>query len=338
MTKSRNGMIFFSIAAIFTIELFTGIFIWFFVHRRVKKLREGTLKVGEGDLDHQVEIWGRDELGSLAKSFNKMVVKVRGMVALEASYGELKKLDEMKDNLLHMVSHDLRTPMTSIVGYAYILHDRMGSLDEKDQKDYLAIIIKEGERLTRLISDLLDLQRFEAGRMELEFENLDIVEMVRESLQVFQGSVKMQDICLNQNLPDEKILVQGQYDRLLQVMSNLLSNAVKFTPQGGQITVSVDKISEDNKFESVRVSVTDNGRGIPKEFQQAIFNKFHQAHKKMRDQGEGSGLGLALVRETIECHGGRVGLESEPGQGSIFYFILQTRNQEDRNEKDINSG
>jgi signal transduction histidine kinase len=327
MAKNRTQLIVFSIVAIFTIEFLTGLFLWFYVHRRVNKFREGTIQVGEGDLDHRVEIAGDDELGQLAESFNDMVEKVKDMVDLEASYRELKKLDEMKDNLLHMVSHDLRTPMTSILGYAYIIHDTSDSIDNDTQKEYLSIMIKEGERLTRLINDLLELQRFEAGRVEMEFEDLDIIELARESIQVFQASVAMQNQELIDNLPDNKIIVHGHYDRLKQVISNYLSNSVKFTPGGGKITVSAEIISESGKPDMVKITVEDTGKGIPKNMQPMIFDKFQQAHKQMRDETEGSGLGLALVNEIVTHHNGKVGLESDLGKGSKFYFILKIKNQ-----------
>lgn len=338
MAASLNQIILFLVAGALLAMVVTVLFLWFFVHKRVARLTEATQAVGGGDLSHQVEMGGKDELGLLAQSFNDMVVKVRRMVDLEASYNELKKLDRMKDNLLHMVSHDLRTPMTSVLGYAYILHDGLENIDPKDQKEYLSIIIKEGNRLTRLISDLLDLQRFEAGRMEIEFEDLDIVSLLRDALKVFKGSVKIQELDLIEELPEEQIIVRGHYDRLSQVISNLLSNAVKFTPSGGTVTVRAEKVSENGGPESVKISVADNGKGIPKDLQQAVFNKFQQAHRAARDAAEGSGLGLALVREIIEYHGGSVGFESEAGQGSVFYFVLRTKFAEDGDEESPGSG
>jgi len=251
----------------------------------------------------------------------RKVEELKKMVELEASYRQLKQLDKMKDNFLSMVSHDLRTPMTSIKGYAAILIEKMGRMEEERQKRYLGIICRESDRLTRLINNLLDLQRFEVGKMEFDFQEVDLVNLVQESVASFQGAAYTKYIGLESALPQEEVKVRADRDRLSQVMANLLSNAIKFTHQGGRVTVGLDKVMDDGRL-LVRVAVTDTGKGIAQEMQSKVFNRFEQADRVMREHGEGSGLGLALVREIIEAHGGKVGVESAPGKGSTFYFFL----------------
>lgn len=252
----------------------------------------------------------------------RKVEELKRMVELETSYRELKKLDEMKSNFLSMVSHDLRTPMTSIQGYASILLEKRDRLEQERQTRYLTIIINESKRLIRLINDLLDLQRFEAGKMQLSFEDIDLNDIIRQSVDAFQGAAFSKHITLDNNLPESHTMIHGNTDRLSQVMANLLSNALKFTPDGGRVNVSMEKLDESGKS-AVKVSVSDNGPGIPKEKQPQLFTKFQQVEGMVRSKEQGSGLGLALVREIVEHHGGRVGVESEPGKGSVFYFVVQ---------------
>jgi signal transduction histidine kinase len=251
----------------------------------------------------------------------RQVEKLKQMVALETSYRELQRLDEMKDSLLHMVSHDLRTPMTGILGYAYMLHEGVETLDPKSQREYLSVVIKEGERLTRLINDLLDLQRFEAGRMELEMEEIDLADLLDDAARVFTITMDNQGLRFEREASAGPLTVSGHKDRLEQVIANLLSNAIKYTGPGGAVTLRAERTAADGRGE-IKVTVTDTGRGIAREFHDGVFDKFQQAQRRAAGPGEGSGLGLALVKEIIQYHRGRVGFESEPGRGSSFYFYL----------------
>jgi signal transduction histidine kinase len=261
------------------------------------------------------------------------VLALKKMVELETSYRELKHLDEMKDNFLSMVSHDLRTPMTSIKGYASILSEKIDRLDRDRQKRYLDIIITESDRLTRLISDLLDLQRFEAGKMKLDLQDTDLNPLIEQSVASFQGAAIAKNIGLEKTLPPDPVIVSADPDRLLQVIANLLSNAIKFTPERGQVHVSVTAGSHDDR-PFVSVAVADTGPGIPPDEQTKLFSKFQQVESLVRGKNQGSGLGLALVREIVEHHQGKVLVQSQPGHGSVFSFTLplQPTNQPPQGE------
>ncbi len=264
------------------------------------------------------------------------IEKMKQMVKLEAAYEELKKVDEMKDNILSMVSHDLRTPLTGILAYASLMKESIGSLDEKSQIKYLTVIVEQGERMTRLINDLLDIQRFEFEKATMEFTDINLPDLVASTVEIFKGAAEEKSIKLSSQVPSEEIMVRGNWDRLQQALTNLLSNAVKFTPKKGIIRVSIEiRTRSGNK--AARVSVTDNGPGVDKKYHASLFDKFQQGDKLIRDKAQGSGLGLALVREIIRAHDGKVGLQSEPGRGSSFYFLLPTKESTPSDHKEGNN-
>lgn len=255
----------------------------------------------------------------------RKVQELKRMVELETSYRELARLNELKDNFLSMVSHDLRTPMTSIKGYAALLYQSPEKIDAATTREYLAIIMDETDRLTRLINNILDIQRFEAGNVVLEMADIDVVRLVNESLGVFYSAATVKKITVDKQVQGKPIMIKGHRDRLLQVLANFLSNAIKFTQEGGRIKAFVERIEIDHE-PSVRVSISDTGPGIPKDKKDKMFQKFQQVEKLVRQKEEGSGLGLALAREIIDYHQGKIGVESYPGKGSVFYFILRTSN------------
>ncbi len=250
----------------------------------------------------------------------KKVEELKRMVQIETSYHELKKLDEMKDNFLSMVSHDLRTPMTGIVAYAQIIRSGLDDLGKEEQAKYLDVIIKQSKRLTRLINNLLDIQRLEAGKMTMASDPVDLKAVIRDAREAFRALAREKDVALRRETAEEDAVVIGDRDRLDQVLVNLLSNAMKFTPPGGEVTVSLALERGDRPL--ARVTVADTGPGVAEELRERLFDKFQQGDKLMRDKEQGSGLGLALVRQIVERHGGEVGVKSEPGRGSEFYFTL----------------
>jgi len=258
------------------------------------------------------------------------------MKELEATNRELERLDEMKDSFLYMVSHDLRTPMTSIQGYTEYLLQKSGQIDKERQEKCLNIILKESDRLTRLINNLLDLQRFRAGKVTMDLTDVNIADTIAHSVESFQGAAIPKKITIEKDVPEGGLIVSGNADRLAQVVANLLSNAIKFTPEGGRIKATAALVSE-GADKLVKVTVSDNGPGIPKEQQADIFQKFMQIKSSTRGKEEGSGLGLALVKEIIEYHGGKTGVQSEPGQGSSFYFTVPLKQKEDPEHEQQNT-
>jgi signal transduction histidine kinase len=215
------------------------------------------------------------------------------------------------------VTHELRTPLTSIRAFSEILHDNP-DIDSADRHRFLGLIIKESERLTRLINQVLDLAKLESGLAEWNTTAVDLNAIVGDALNSVSQLLKSHDIALSTRLAEGLPVVQGDPDRLVQVLLNLLSNAVKFCPPGeGRVGV---RVYEDGG--GVRVDVEDNGPGIRRQDQRVIFEKFRQGGDTLTQKPAGTGLGLAICRQIIEHLGGTLWVESEAGKGCVFSFRL----------------
>jgi signal transduction histidine kinase len=237
---------------------------------------------------------------------------------LRAANARLQELDKLKDDFVSTVSHELRTPLTSIRSFSEILHDNPKA-EEAQKQEFLTIIIAESERLTRLINDMLDLAKMEAGKLEWYMEDIDpgaVIEQAVAATGTLFGEEKAVELHLD--LPAHLPHVRADRDRLTQVIVNLMSNAAKFCDHPGG-NVSIAAVAEPHYL---RVSVTDNGPGIRPENQSLIFEKFQQASDTLTDKPQGTGLGLPICREIVEYFGGRIWVESRRGEGSVFSFTV----------------
>ncbi len=234
-------------------------------------------------------------------------------MAVTQDITQRKEVERLKDEFISTVSHELRTPLTSLRGFAWLMLNR--DIPAEKQREFLTIIHNEAIRLTNLINDFLDLQRMEAGRQPYNFQGVDLGQLLREAAGLFTREGEKYQMQLA--LPDSLLPVQADADHLHQVLTNLLSNAVKFSPQGGVITVGARQ-----EKTNVVVWVADQGVGIPPEAMPKLFSKFFRVENQETRQIGGTGLGLALVKEIVEAHGGRVWADSEPGVGSTFSFTL----------------
>jgi Na+/proline symporter/signal transduction histidine kinase len=243
---------------------------------------------------------------------------------LQEANERLKELDRLKDDFISTVTHELRTPLTSIRAFSEILHDNP-DLGEAERQRFLGLVIKESERLTRLINQVLDLAKLESGLAQWRSESLDLRDVVDDAVNATSALFKAKGVAIETRLvPSPPVL--GDRDRLTQVILNLLSNAVKFcTPGSGRVVV---RLAGDGRF--VRVEVEDNGVGISPEDQAVIFEKFRQVGDTMTEKPSGSGLGLAICRRIVDHLGGRLGVSSEVGRGSVFYFVLPVAAREAR--------
>ena len=239
--------------------------------------------------------------------------QVTHFIGVQSDISKRKEVERLKDELVATVSHELRTPLTSLRGFAELMLKR--NFPQEKQRDFLAIIHKESLRLTKLINDFLDLQRMESGRQEYAFEVLDLAALQREVMAVFSREDALHHFRFE--APACLPAVSADADRIRQVLSNLLSNAVKFSPNGGEIVSDLRQEGAE-----VVVRVRDPGIGIAADMQGQLFSKFFRADNHETRRIGGTGLGLALVKEIITAHGGRVWVESVDGQGSTFSFTL----------------
>ena len=244
--------------------------------------------------------------------------------ALEATTAELRRanerlreLDRLKDDFVSTVSHELRTPLTSIRSFSEILLDNP-ALEQQQRQEFLRIIVAESERLTRLINDMLDLAKIEAGKLEWHMERVNASEIAREAASALGQLFRDRSVKLEVELSDLVPATIADRDRLFQVVINLLSNAVKFSPpEAGRVTLTVE-----NDSDGITLSVGDNGPGIAPQDRNAIFERFHQVGDTLTAKPEGSGLGLAISRMIIEHFGGRTWVEDAPRGGALFRVWL----------------
>jgi len=232
--------------------------------------------------------------------------------ALAASYAELRKLEELRDNLTHMIIHDLRSPLTGVIGYLDLLkRHATPKLDARDAS-YINIAFDAAQNLNEMITSLLDTNRLESGEMPLDCDEHDVAEIVRKSVESLAGALGERKLTTSFAGEDQTAFCDIELVR--RVISNLLTNAIKFTPAKGSIIVRV--VSNEG---STEVSVADNGRGIPAEYHAKIFEKFGQLQEGAQHS---TGLGLTFCKLAIEAQGGAIDLESTPGEGSRFWFTL----------------
>jgi len=247
----------------------------------------------------------------------------RTSLELKAANEQLQELDRLKDEFISTVTHELKTPLTSVSALAEILLDTP-SIEPAQRKEFARIIVSESKRLTRLINRVLAFQKLETGTMSLDLAPVDIGILIQEATTTHAQMIAEKGIELKIELPSEPAVVAADRDRIMQVILNFVSNAVKFCPEAdGRILIRVIRSDQE-----LRVEIADNGRGIAPEDHGAIFEKFHQLRSTGRGRPRGTGLGLAIARQIIEVHGGAIGVESEPHQGATFFFTLITGEQD----------
>lgn len=307
----------------------------------VYQLAAATRAVAQGDLDRKVPIEREDEIGVLADSFNNMIDQLKASREkieawnreleasvlertreleekhdeLERAYETLKTLDKAKDDFLSLVSHELRTPLSSILLYSEMLLDGLAD-SEETRTEFLTTIVDNCKRLTRLINDVLDLSKIEAGRMRFKLDRLVFRDVLAETLNSLKPSIEAKNIRFEFNDKANGLRLWGDHDKVIQVLTNVISNAVRFTPEQGSITVSLERAEHMGL-----VTVTDTGKGIAPEDIPRVFDRFGQL-ESIDHHSHGSGLGMTISRSIIERLGGEIWIESEPDKGTSVFFTL----------------
>jgi signal transduction histidine kinase len=291
------------------------------IGRPVRSVAEGAGRIAGGELSMRLPEEGPGEVGELTRAFNEMAERLEANHdELEQQNEELRESERMKTELVSIVSHELRTPLASVLGFTALLLKR--EFDPATRRHYLGIVDAQARRLAALLEDFLDVQRIEHEGVDLASEKVDVADLLDEQAQLFAAqSPKHQ---LEVELAERPLTVRGDPGRLAQVVGNLLSNAIKYSPDGGTVELVAARSAE-----GVRIAVRDHGLGIPEDQQDRIFTKFFRG-----DAGAtgitGTGLGLAVSREIVEAHGGRIGFDSDPGRGSTFWLELPGSNGESR--------
>jgi len=238
---------------------------------------------------------------------------------LELAYAKLSELATLKSNFLANISHELRTPLTHIKGYVTLLLENDIETFTPDQQYALMTINKASERLTRLIEDLILFSTADRNSLQINNDKFNIVAMIESLIELQQSQAQAKNISLLYEHPDGQVIVNSDLQKVRWVINQLVDNAIKFTSQFGKVTVKIT--SEQNN--TVRITVTDTGLGIPKERIEEIFEPFHQLDESTTRHHGGTGLGLSLARKILAALGSNIEVSSTLGQGSTFSFLLQ---------------
>jgi signal transduction histidine kinase len=280
--------------------LLFGLYLARGIARPVSEAAEAASLVAAGDLSIRLSQKGPGEVGELTRSFNEMAERLEATRReLEEQNAQLRESERLKSDLVNTVSHELRTPLSGVLGFTKLLLSR--DFDSQTRRHYLGIVDAQARRLSELIDDFLDVRRIEEGRFERARELVDVAALLREEAQLYSQQSPKHEVAVE--IEKAPLPVIGNPDRLRQVIGNLISNAIKYSPQGGVVEVTA---GPDNG--SVRVEVHDEGMGIPGDAAASGIT--------------GTGLGLAVSRDIVESHGGRIGFTSAEGEGTTFFVEL----------------
>jgi len=237
---------------------------------------------------------------------------------LQESYDQLRALETLRDSLVHMIVHDLRSPLAGIYGFLELIREKAKGSIPAETVLYIDEALKSSRQMIQLISDVLDASKMEAGQMKLKLAGCDLVGAVKESIAGLKSLAGERTVRFSPGKNPAKVLADREL--VLRILQNLLANALKFTRDGGTIALDVEPAGD-----LVRVSVKDDGPGIAPEYRQKVFEKFAQVELRDGRQRHSTGLGLTFCKLAVEAHGGRIGVDSEEGKGSSFWFELPVK-------------
>ena len=301
MSKSNLNVVYITAAILFILSLIILLVFTKTVYFPLQKITEGANEYAAGNLEYRIDLNTRDEMGYLAGTLNYMS-------------GELNKLEEYQRNFIANVSHDFRSPLTSIKGYLEAIID--GTIPPEMYEKYLTRVISETERLTKLTQGMLTLNSLDS-KGYLSRSSFDINRVIKDTAASFEGTCGKKNINFELTFSDNIQMVYADLGKIQQVLYNLIDNAIKFTHQDSTIYIET-RI----KNEKIFVSVKDTGIGIPKDSVQKVFDRFYKSDLSRGKDKKGTGLGLAIVKEIIQAHGENIDVVSTEGVGSEFIFCL----------------
>ena len=282
----------------------------------ILKIRDVASKIATGDLTVKADENSTDELGELAKAFNHMIYSIKLNESLKSKTEKLNEINKSKSEFIAMITHELKTPLVPIQGYVdLLLREHLGKLTEK-QKERLEIVKNSSESLLNIVSDLLDVQKLELGQLKFVKKENNLKSMSEKAINTTNLQAVASKIQLANNVKD--LHVYCDEARILQVIINLIRNSLKACqPEIGKIEISAEEFENE-----VKISVKDNGSGIPDSALDKLFHKFYQVDTSLTREHGGSGLGLSICKGIVEAHDGRIMVESKTGQGTTFSFTL----------------
>lgn len=282
------------------------------MRRPLEELVDAAGRLAAGDLSTRVKVGGVSETATLGAAFNEMA----GRLELEASRRD--QLDRLKDEFVLTASHELRSPLTSVQGFAELLMLERDSLTPK-QVETVEIILDNCRHLVRLLNDLLDLARSDAGRLAIRLRPTELAPLIEEVVRTMRAQTESAGQSLTQRLEPDLPVVEAEAGRIRQILVNLITNAHEYSPEGASIVVTAHGYGA-----GVEVAVTDDGPGIPESQLELIFERFTRGDAGLTQRVGGTGLGLAISKSLVELHGGTIEAESTIGRGSTFRFRLPT--------------
>ncbi len=305
----RTGLVTFVLAALAT--LLVGLSLFFLVTRRLRLLSQAVRAFQHGRLDRRAEVGGKDELGALGRSFNDMAA------AIESGVEKLRLAEQQRTELIANISHDLRSPLTSVRGYLESVLVKDGQLTGEQRRELLGISLRNVASFQDLVGELFELARLETRQVRPKREPVQAAELVQDVVLKLRPQAERSGVELGVDGPWELPPVEADIGMIERVLTNLIENALRFTPSGGRVTVRLAAAAA-----GIRVTVADTGAGIEPQDLPHVFERFYRADKSRGRSGGGAGLGLAIARQIVELHGGTLAVESAPGQGAAFTFDL----------------
>ena len=302
------NIVFASASVIFFCSLIVLLAFTVFVYRPIRKITHAADNYAKGDFKEKINIQSNDEIGYIAKTMDYMAT-------------ELDTLEDEQKKFISNISHDFRSPLTSIKGYVEAMMD--GTIPVEMQEKYLNIILFETERLNKLTQSILDLNRFRGQGMLLDISEFDINSMIRTTTQTFEGTCSKKELSFDLMLTAEQLFVKGDMGKIQQVLYNLIDNATKFSHNNSVITI--DTTVKNGK---VLISVKDTGIGIPSGSIKKIWERFYKTDQSRGKDKKGTGLGLAIVKEIIQAHNENINVISTEGVGTEFIFTLPLSEKE----------
>ncbi|WP_027624063.1 sensor histidine kinase [Clostridium lundense] len=281
------------------------------LNRKIYIISQVIKNIGQGNYNERIRIQNSNKyLNSLIKNLNHLVDKFQNSMKLNKEYEEERK------KMISNISHDLRTPLTSLLGYIEVIKDNK-NLSESEREEYIDIIQNKGENLRNLMSEFFQLSKLDSNDIKLDIKKINLSEIIRQNIILFYNDFTKEEIEPAIDLPHEDIYVMGDKKAVERILNNLISNAIKYGYEGKSIGINL-KCNEEN----VQVIVWDKGRGIPKENLSSIFERLHTLEKSRNKSLQGSGLGLTIVKKLIEMQKGTITVKSTPYEKTEFIFTL----------------